>query len=201
MLLYQRRYADAAAEAAALPDGDPLAAVARRTELFGRLAGGDLDGAAGALERARTAALPAAELALFAGWAELAVGHSSTRALHIPAIGLLGTVLEALLRVRDFAVFELLVVGLLRTSEAPEREQRELLAGMYLRQGFLKSAAEEWMAVCKDGADARALVGLSQVAFSHGQPENAGTFAREALRLEPENPLARALAEAAPVAA
>ena len=122
------------------------------------------------------------------------------RAPHL-GVGLLGTVLEALLRVRDFTVFELLVVGLLRPSSAPEREQRELLAGMYLRQGFLKSAAEEWLAVCEQAPDPRALVGLAQVALSHGQPENAGSFAREALRLEPDNALARALADVAPLAA
>ena len=109
--------------------------------------------------------------------------------------------LEALLRVREFTVFELLVVGLLRPSELPEREQRELLAGMYLRQGFLKSAAEEWMAVRERGADPRALVGLAQVAFAHGQPEDAAVFAREALRLDPANALARTLADAAPLAA
>jgi glycosyltransferase involved in cell wall biosynthesis/Tfp pilus assembly protein PilF len=201
VLLYQRRYADAAVEAAALASDDPLASAACRTELFGRLAAGDHDGADRALDRARAVSLPAADLALFGGWADLARGQRPTRALPIPAIGLLGTVLEALLRVRDFTAFELLVVGLLRPSEAPEREQRELLAGMYLRQGFLKSAAEEWMAVCERAADARALVGLAQVAFAHGQPENAGTFAREALRMEPGNALARALAEAAPLAA
>ncbi len=200
VLLYQRRYLDAATEAARLPADDPLAAVALRTELFGRLAGGDVDGAAHALDRARVALSPP-ELTLFAGWADLAAGRASTRALPIPAIELLGTVLEALLRVHEFTVFELLVVGLLRPSEVPQREQRELLAGMYLRQGFLKSAAEEWMAVCQQTADARALVGLAQVAFAHGQPENAVSFAREALRLEPSNAIARTLADAAPLAA
>jgi len=201
VLLYQRRYADAAIEASALPADDPLGAIACRTELFGRLAGGDLEGVIGALERAQVAALPAPERALFAGWADLAAGTTPARALPTSAIGLLGTVLEALLRVRDFTVFELLVVGLLRPSDAPEREQRELLGGIYLRQGFLKSAAEEWLAVCERRPDPRALVGLAQVALAHGQPENAGNFAREALRLEPGNALARALAEATPVAA
>jgi hypothetical protein len=174
--------------------------VALRTEIFGRLTVADLAGAAQALDRARAALAPA-ELALFAGWADLAAGQTPTRALPIPAIELLGTVLEALLRVREFTVFELLVVGLLGPSEAPQREQRELLAGIYLRQGFLKSAAEEWMAVCEQSPDARALVGLAQVAFAHGQAENAGTFAREALRLEPGNAIARTLADAAPLAA
>ena len=201
VLLYQRRYADAVVEAAAVPTTDPLATAACRTELFGRLAGGDLPGVESALERARAAALPASDLAMFAGWADLAGDQVPPRALPTPAIGLLGTVLEALLRVRDFTVFELLVVGLLRRSEAPEREQRELLARIYLRQGFLKSAAEEWMAVYEQGADPRALVGLAEVALAHGQPENAGTFAREALRLEPDNVIARALVDAVPLAA
>ena len=201
VLLYQRRYADAATEAGALGVEDPLAAAACRTELFGRLAGGDLETVPATLERARQAGLPGAEIELFAGWADLAGGQNTNRALPIPAVGLLGTVLEALLRVRDFAAFELLVVGLLRPSELPEREQRELLAGIYLRQGFLKSAAEEWMAVRDQATDPRALVGLAQVALAHGQPENAAVFARAALSVEPGNALARTLAETVPLAA
>ena len=48
---------------------------------------------------------------------------------------------------------------------SPARERRELLAAMYLRRGFLESAADEWIAaVQEDGADARALFGLAQVA-------------------------------------
>jgi hypothetical protein len=175
--------------------------VACRTELFGRLAGGDVDGTPGALQRAETAGLPAGDIALFAGWADLTAGRVPASALPTSAIGLLGTVLEALLRVRDFTVFELLVVGLLKSSGVPEREQHELLGGMYLRQGFLKSAAQEWLAVCEQSPDPRALVGLAQVALAHGQPENAGNFARHALRLEPGNAVARAIADVTPLAA
>ncbi|HTB49623.1 MAG TPA: glycosyltransferase, partial [Solirubrobacteraceae bacterium] len=70
-LLAQRRYGEAADVAADLDGDDPLAVIARRSELFARLAGGDADGAEGALESARAAGMPASELDLFATWHEL----------------------------------------------------------------------------------------------------------------------------------
>src|SRR5262249_34333423 len=148
-LLSQRRYDDAATEAAAVPADDPLAAIASRTELFGRIAGGDLDGTGQARDRAAAAGLPAAELELFAAWNELASGTQleRVRITQLGAIAMLDTILEALLRVQDFATFETLV-PLMGHSELPAREQRELLGSMYLRRGYLQSAAEEWMAVC-----------------------------------------------------
>ncbi len=48
---------------------------------------------------------------------------------------------------------------------------------MYLRNGFLSTAAKQWMAVCEEQADARALFGLARVAAAHGQAEGAATFA------------------------
>ncbi len=108
------------------------------------------------------------------------------------SIPLLIKILEALLRVQDFEQFEVLL-PLLQSSPLPVREQREVLAGLYLRRGFLASAAEEWMAVCNEHADARAMVGLAQVAAAHGLTEDAATFASEALALEPANPAASRL--------
>ncbi len=183
-LLSQRRYGEAAAAAAALPADDPLATIACRTELFGRIAAGDLGGARQARTRAAQAGLPAAELALFAGWTALAAGDSLPQSLPGTAVPLLGVILEALLRVQDFVAFEKLV-PLLARSELPAREQRELLATIYLRRGFLASAAEEWMVVCAEQADARALVGLARVAAAHGLEEDSATFAVEALTLDP----------------
>ena len=113
-------------------------------------------------------------------------------------------ILELLLRVGDFAAFEALH-PVLEGSELPLREQRELLASMYLRRGFLKSAAEEWIAVCTDQVDARALAGLSQVASAQGLTTDAATFATNALALDPTNATARAVLTrhppSAPVAA
>jgi glycosyltransferase involved in cell wall biosynthesis len=193
-LLSLRLYEEAAGEAAATPVDDPLATIACRTELFGRIAGGDLGGARQAHERAAKAGLPPAELDLFASWLELAAGAEANQLprTRLGAIALLDTILEALLRVQDFTAFEKLV-PLMGHSELPARERRELLGGMYLRRGFLQSAAEEWMAVCAERPDPRALIGLAQVAAAHGSPEDAAVFAAEALALDPLNPAARKL--------
>ena len=62
-----------------------------------------------------------------------------------------------------------------------------------MRRGFLKSAAEEWMAVCSERADARALVGLASIAAVQGLGDDATIFATEALALDPGSATARAL--------
>jgi Tfp pilus assembly protein PilF len=97
-----------------------------------------------------------------------------------------------MLRSQDFETFERLI-PLLRNSALPEREQREQLASMYLGQGFLPQAAQEWMAVCESRPDARALVGLARVAQRHGALEDAAVFAGEALQHDPANAAAREL--------
>ncbi len=183
-LLHQRRYAEAASEAAAMAEDDPLAVVASRSELFGRVAAGDLDGAQVALERAARIGMPSPELAVFGGWIGLRTGDPSTRGIPLAAAPLLEVVLEALLRVQDFENFEVLV-PLVAASELPVREQRELLGRIYLRRGFLRSAAREWMAVVNDQPDAGALLGLAQIALANGQSEAARTFAANALALDP----------------
>ncbi len=185
-LLAQRRYGEAAQEAGEVPELDPLAPIACRTQLFGLIATGDLEGAREALDRAQRAGLPEVELQLFGGWTALAAGHEPRSPLPATATPLLGVILEAFLRVQDFKAFEVLV-GLLDRSELPRREQRELLGTIYLRRGFLASAAREWMAVCSEQPDARALIGLAQVAAAHGLPQDAVTFAIEALAHDPGN--------------
>ena len=190
-LLSQKRYSDAIAEAQELPSDDPLAAVACRTEWFARITGSELDGA-DMIAVADACALPDDERMLFEAWQAASTGSAAPEQLPLTAVPLLGTVLEALLRVREFEQFEGLL-PLLETSALPRREQRELLASLYLRRGFLASAAEEWMAVCNETADARAMVGLAQVAVAHGLPDDAVTFASEALSLDPQNPIASQL--------
>jgi hypothetical protein len=194
-LLYQRRYADGAAAVAELPESDMLAPVAVRSELFGLLAGGQLAAAPAALDRASRVGLDPAERALFGSWLERASGGSATPTVQLGAVPLLATMLEALLRVQDFTTFETLH-PLLVESELPERERRELLASIYLRRGFLKSAAREWMAVCEQAPDLRALIGLAQVSQAHGLPVAAATFAEQALALDPSSRAAHALLEA-----
>ena len=187
-LLYQRRYDEAAAEAEPVSDDEGAAVIVRRSEAFARLLALDLDGAEATLERAEAAGMPQPEIQLFRAY--LAARRGQTPGT-VPqgALGLLARMLESLLRVQDFENFE----GLLPVLDAmglPDRERRELLAQMYLRRGFLRSAGREWMAVCEQRPDARALVGLSQVAFGNGQGDTARTFAEQALALEPGNELA-----------
>lgn len=184
-LLSQKRYADAATEASHLPADDPLAAVACRTEWFARISAGDA-ASARMPERARAVGLPLDEQQLFGGWQALEAGGIETVPLPLEAVPMLATILEALLRVQEFERFERLL-PLLERSAMPPREQRELLANVYLHRGFLASAAEEWMAVCSERADARAMVGLAQIAAAQGLPEDAATFASEALTLDPQN--------------
>jgi tetratricopeptide (TPR) repeat protein len=192
-LLHQRRYGDAAAEAALLAEDEAFAALGCRIELWGRIAGGDLDGARAAHARAAGSGLSAAERQVFLAWLEHAEGNHDLRRLPVASMPLLGVILETLLWAHDFETFEQ-VAALLEPSELPWREQRELLASMYLRHGFLASAAQEWMAVCESEADARAFHGLARVAVANDQLEDAAVFANEAIRLDPANRAACELA-------
>jgi tetratricopeptide (TPR) repeat protein len=98
-----------------------------------------------------------------------------------PAVAAL---LEALLGVEAFEAFERLLPALDAVG-LPARERHELLAGIYLRRGFLESAADEWVAACEEeGApDAAALGGLARVAAARGLGEDARLLAAEAEKL------------------
>jgi hypothetical protein len=136
--------------------------------------------------------LPGHEQALYRRWLARDRGETH-QPVPLPAIPLLSRMLESLLRVEDFASFESLV-GLLRETELPQRDQQELLAQMYLRRGFLRSAGREWMAAYEAQPDSRALVGLALVARANGQDATAETFLENALALDPGNQTAQALA-------
>jgi tetratricopeptide (TPR) repeat protein len=182
-LLSQRHFDEAAAEAGAIPADAPLAAAASRSELFALVAAGAPAGEA--LERAAARGLPEADRALFAAWAGAGRGEPLPDVLPEAAAPLLLTALEALLRVEEFESFERLVPAVDRVG-LPWRHRRELLASMYLRRGFLESAADEWITVCDEaGPDGDALVGLARVAAARGLAEDALLFAREAGALEP----------------
>ena len=189
-LLNQRRYDEAALEAAVVPEDEGFAPLARRLELWGRVATGDQEAAHAARDRAVRAGVPQTQLDVFAAWLAVASGAQELPALPVAATPLLGVILETLLRAHDFEAFEKLA-GLLGRSALPVREQRELLATMYLAQGFLPSAAKEWMGVCESRPDARALLGLARVAAAHGELADAGVFAAEALRHDPTSAAAR----------
>ncbi|HEY3829870.1 MAG TPA: glycosyltransferase [Solirubrobacteraceae bacterium] len=186
VLLAQRRYAEAAQIAAALPSEDPLAAVAARSELFARLAGREQATVEEALQRARTAGMPTAELELFGAWHELTSSGSTAVQLPATAVALLERILRALLRVQDFGLFESLL-PLLERTPLSQRDRRELLAQAYLDRGFLASAAEEWLAVCREQPDVPALLGLARVAERQGLGTEAIDFAQALLALDPEN--------------
>jgi glycosyltransferase involved in cell wall biosynthesis len=191
-LLAQRRYAEAAAEAALVPEDGPFAVIACRSEVFARTVGDDLAGAALTLEKARRAGMSEAELDLFRAWAQIIGSGESTIELAAEALPQLEIMLEALLRVHDFEAFEALL-AVFQRSPIGERERRELLAEMYMRRGFAASAAEQWMAVCHEEPDVRALLGLARVAAASGMAREAGDFAGAVLSRDPGNKLAASL--------
>jgi thioredoxin-like negative regulator of GroEL len=176
-LLSTRRYEEAAAAAAEVTDEDAFADLAARSELFARVLAGM------PTEEARTRAarrgLAAAELELFSAWAASAPYPSLDPAL---AEGL-ATMLEALLRVQEFEAFEALLPALAATG-LPGRRRHDLLAEIYLRRGFLDSAADEWIAaVEEDGPDPASLGGLARVAAARGLTEDAEMFEQSAKEL------------------
>jgi tetratricopeptide (TPR) repeat protein len=183
-VLSQQRWAEAAEIASAVPAGDPCAAAARRTELFARLVAGETE-AAGTFLAAASAELPAADGALFAAWIDAATGKGLPATLPADAAPLLVATLEALLRTTQVDAFAVLV-PLTERVGMPMREVRELMASMYLRRGFLESAADEWIAAVQDfGPDARSLTGLALVATARDMRDDALAFAREAKVLDP----------------
>ncbi|WP_259313393.1 glycosyltransferase [Capillimicrobium parvum] len=196
-LLSQRRYAEAADEALMVDAAAACAADAARSAAFARLAAGDATGAARVLDHARTVGLPAGEVALLDAWRAGLAGEAGSGPAPLPAAATepLMTMLEALLRVTDVDAFATLV-GLVDALPLADRERRERLARLYLRRGFLESAADEWIAVVREGpADADALAGLGWVAVGRALPEDALLFAQEALSLDPGHPAALRILE------
>ncbi|HEY2478499.1 MAG TPA: glycosyltransferase family 2 protein [Solirubrobacterales bacterium] len=201
-LLSTRRYEEAAAAAAEVADDDAFAVPAARSELFARVlaaaasaavAGGDppiagekaaTDGDpepayTAAATRAARRGLPASELDLFAAWA----ASTPYPALDPAVVSPLATMLEALLRVEEFEAFEALLPALAATG-LPSRRRHSILAEIYLRRGFLESAADEWAASCdEDGPDPEALGGLARVAAARGLTEDAEIFEQGAREL------------------
>ena len=171
LLLLADRLPEAASEALLVPEGARLEPDALRNAAFARLA----DGAPADEILARTAtALPGVEHALFAAWA------GGSPPLAPAASDLAITMLSALARMERFEAFEVLV-GVFERLGLPWRQRRELLAQLYLRRGFLQSAAEEWMrAIDRSGPDADALRGLAVVASEMGMDEDAATFLADA---------------------
>ena len=191
-LLSQRRWTEAAAAAAQVEDGAAFAASARRTELFARIVAGEPELAEQAGARA-AADLPAGDLAAYDLWRRVASGEPAAPASGDAAPALV-VALEALLRVEELDAVAPVLSAIEQTT-LDVRDRHELLAGVYLRRGFLESAADEWIAACDErGPDADALVGLAQVAWARGMHEDAIVFAREAEAMAPGHQLAAGLA-------
>ncbi len=191
-LLSQRRWDEAAETAAGVEDGAPFAAAARRTELFARIVAGEADLAERAGMRA-AGDLPSGDLAAYESWRRIAAGQAAPLA-PTDAVPALVVALEALLRVEELDAVAP-VLSAIENTQLDARNRRELLAGVYLRRGFLESAADEWIAaVGERGPDADALVGLAQVAWARGMYEDAVVFAREAETLDSRHALAAGLA-------
>lgn len=170
--------AGAAAEADRVPADAACAAAAARTALFARLAA-DVAVTDTQLDAALVDGLPAAEAAAFRAWRDGAQGTSLPAQAATPVL----TMLDALARLQAFDAFERLA-GTFESVELPWRERREAMAQLYLRRGFLESAADEWITVVEQaGPDARALGGLAEVARARGLDEDAEALAAEAMAL------------------
>jgi len=192
-LLSQKRYPEAAAEAAAEPADSPVRAAAVEVEVFASAVAGD-HAALARIVSENEAALPAHEAQLFGAWATAIRGDAPPTWLPAAAGPVAGTFLEALLRVQEIDAFAVLL-GVFGTIAVDPRERHEYLATMYLRRGFLGAAADEWIAVAESAPDARAMIGLARVAVAKGLPDDAKSFAAEAVALEPANAAAASLHE------
>ena len=176
-LLSTRRYAEAADACAEIADDDAFAVPAARSELFARTLAAATDEAS--MARASRRGLPTTELDLFAAWS----ASTPYPALDPAVVDSLATMLEALLRVEEFEAFETLLPALAATG-LPARRRHSILAEIYLRRGFLESAADEWAASCEEeGPDPEALGGLARVAAAQGLMEDAEIFEKGAREL------------------
>lgn len=177
--------AGAASQAGLVSEDGTSVAVASQIQLRALISGENLGAASHAFAQAQVR-LSEIEREVFETWLAIACGVPSPPSLSAAAAACLKPILETLLRARNFQQFELLLPALAR-SDLPIRQRRELLGEIYLRHGYLASAAKEWMAVCAERPDADALLGLARVAAANDQAQDAAIFASAALELEPEN--------------
>lgn len=198
-LLSQGKLVEAAETVDPLGPESDWGAPAARTICFALLAEEERDVPAeqldAAISRARESGLPDADLQVLVAWRGRRDGIPAPPSLPAASAESGLTMLEALLRLEAFERFaELLPI--VESVALPWRERHEQLATMYLRRGFLESAADEWVAVVQEvGADVPALLGLAQVAAMRGMHDDAATFVEEVRRVEPSNPVAAKILE------
>ncbi|HEY6526401.1 MAG TPA: glycosyltransferase [Solirubrobacteraceae bacterium] len=202
LLLGRGAWDEAAEVASGVSAADPYAGLAVRIELCGLIGRADVDTVQAALRRASSAGLSVAEGAVFETWAAIAQGATDTGPVPVAGVPLLAVILETLLAGADGERFVALLPAL-EQSQLARREQRELLAQMYLKHGLIDRAAQEWIAAASEAPDVRSMVGLAQVAVAQGMIEDAGNFATAALELDPASAQAKALLSSlpAPIAA
>jgi tetratricopeptide (TPR) repeat protein len=178
-LLSQDRTAEAAEAAAQVPADAPAKGAALRTQAFALLAdGARVDAAVVLAAPAAVDSLDPAERAALQAWA------GSGDPVPAAAADVICVMLDALARLERFDAFELLVAVLGRLPIGA-RDRHERLASLYLRRGYLDSAADEWLVVCEQlGVDGAALRGLAQVAVGRGLDEDARLLAAEAAALD-----------------
>jgi tetratricopeptide (TPR) repeat protein len=184
ILLAHGEWTQAAETVARISDDDPYAALACRIETAARLAGGELDAARAACDRAGAVGLGHAERELLDAWLGAAAGEPTRQGLAVASVPLLATLLEIMFRTRAQQPYAQLR-ALLDGSHLPPRERAQLVAETHLRHGDPAGAAAQWLAVCAEAPDARARFGLAQVAAATGAHENAILFAQAALELDP----------------
>jgi tetratricopeptide (TPR) repeat protein len=178
-------WAEAIEAANGIEEDSPLAAAAAGEILFAYAASGNEPALRTALVKGESVGLALGERVLYGAWGDALAGKPWASSLPAAAARPAAIALEALLRVQEFQSFELLA----RVAESiavPREEWREVLAQLYLRRGFLGSAADEWIASVNEQPTARAFVGLAQVAFARSLPDDAAAFAEHALALDPE---------------
>jgi tetratricopeptide (TPR) repeat protein len=200
ILLARGAWDEAIDVVATVADSDPHGALACRIELLALIGRAGADPVRAALSRAERAGLPRAEQTVFGAWAEMAHGTDEPPAVPVAGVPVLAVILETLLAAGDIDRFNALRPAL-AASQLDRREQRELLGEMLLARGFLAQAAQEWMEVCSQQPDVRALVGLARVAERSGMPDDAATFATGALELDPGCAAARELLRRLPIPA
>ncbi len=177
-------WAEAVEAARGIETGSPLAAAALSEILFAHAAAGDEPALRAALTESESVGLGLGDRLLYGAWADGIAGQAWASSLPPAAAQPAATALEALLRVRQFDSFELLA-RIAESIAVPRDEWREVLARLYLRRGFLGSAADEWIASVNEQPTARAFVGLAQVAYARSLPDDAAAFAEHALALDP----------------
>jgi tetratricopeptide (TPR) repeat protein len=191
-LLSQRRYQEAADQAGLEPVDSMLGATAHSARMFALAAAGDGDRMASELARAEQAGVAWHDIELFRAWAEVLRSGAAPATLPAPAAATAGTALEALLRVEDVDAFARLL-PVWQAIDLDPCERHDRIARIYLRRGFLESAADEWIASASIEVDVRSMVGLAHVAIARGLPAEALEFAQEAVAVDPGDGDARAL--------